>query len=56
MIEALQILSEEIPRIGSNISALVVIAIVFAIAYKISSIFENRVFRYLIVVLATITL
>jgi len=56
MIEALQILSEEIPRIGSNISALVVIATVFAIAYKISSIFENRVFRYLIVVLATITL
>lgn len=56
MLEALQILSEELPLVGTNISALVVIAVVFAIAYKVSSIFESRIFRYLIFILSLITL
>lgn len=56
MLEALQILSEELPLVGTNISALVVIAVVFAISYKVSSIFESRIFRYLIFILSLITL
>lgn len=56
MLEALQILSEELQQVGTNIGALVVIAVVFAIAYKVSSIFESRIFRYLIFILSVITL
>ena len=56
MIEALQILTEELGRISFNITSLIILAIVFVISYKVSSIFENRVFRYLIIVVSIITL
>ncbi len=56
MLEALQILFEELPQIGTNISALVVIAIVFAITLKVSSFFESKIFRYLIAAIAIVML
>ncbi len=56
MLEAFQILTNELPLVTSNISALIVVAVVFAISYKLSSLFENGVFRYLIIVLAFVIL
>lgn len=54
--EVFQILHDEIGLIGSNISALVFIGIVFAISFKISSFFENRVFRYVIITISLVSL